>query len=239
MGGVTLYSGKPSTMGFSMKCLPGLNVKRLARWFKNVCFPFIDFYDSVQMLVKQKGKTAGLWEIVSSVFVTVIFYNVGWIVVILEHLLPSDLKQLDEGNTYFTRGVAVRVDGMVKNLDTIEISDRFGHFRKYANEWTPGTQVELPTSFHPNRYETMAVGDRVTYSQHLAVFGWFGIFSYISCVAILRCLTREQLKIKGNMAEDFFVAMFFWPSVLTQVNEELTRVKDGKRTVPEKNNNSL
>jgi len=234
--GVTLYSGKENKpSGLSING-PKIDSARLTRWAKNLFCPAIDFYAALRKIAAAKQKQFGFYEYGIAIPVVVICYYTGFLLVFFEFVLPAGAKDMNDTDSYFVRGIFSSTAGKIVDK---HYSDRYGYFRLYTNEWNTGEPLVRATEYFPNREENMAVGDRVGFSNHLAVFGWFGIFMTLGMISVLRANTRALLKIRGSIIEDALCTFLFWPSVLTQVNEELDKYGSGARTIKDESKNSI
>jgi len=50
------------------------------------------------------------------------------------------------------------------------------------------------------------------------IFGWVSYIVFASMVASTRYISRERYRVGGNIAEDFFAALFLYPQVLSQMH---------------------
>merc|ERR1712060_114288 len=208
--GFTLYTGKAGPdlpIGFGG---PQIKAARIIGTLKNCFFPFPDLLKAMQKLRETKKEPATVYDTITAVIVGIGLYYVGWLLVFLDWI------PVKEGG-YITQGVW---NGTYNIIDK-EISTRYGYFKLYTNTWETGEALTTSTDFDPNRGESMGVGDRIGHPMHLLVFGWFFIFIFIGMVMTVRSSTREVLKIKGNVVEDFFCSFFLWPTVLLQCNDVL------------------
>jgi len=220
--GITMYSGRKGNSCLSIsgpKCVGS----RIVRNIKNFFVPFLELWRALKKLAEARKKRPGGYEACVAISVGIVVYYVGWLFLILDPVIP-----VTDGNTYFVRGFA----NSTYNIEDVKISDRYGHFRLYTNDWAPDQRMVVAESYHPEYKENMAVGDRVGPPLRLAVFGFFFLFLFCCVVCAVRSSVRNALKIRGNLAEDALVSFFLWPMVLTQVNEAL---EEGLRNPKDEN----
>lgn len=185
---------------------------------KNCFFPFPDLLNCLKSVREKKGEPATMYDTITAVFTGIVLYYTGWLLVFIDWIpVPT--------GGYITQGVW---NGTYNIIDK-EISNRYGYFHLYTNEWKAGEVLTTNSDFEPSRGESMGVGDRVGHPMHLLVFGWFFIFMFIGLVMTLRSSAREVLKIKGNPIEDFLCSFFLWPTVLLQIKETLEDGPVGKK----------
>jgi len=208
--GVTLYRGSPGTE----KCLsvagPLIDRKRLTATLRSALCPVMDLWSALAKLREKRGQRAGAWETAVAALVGIALYYAGWLLVCLDWIpIPA--------NGYNEFGVWNGTYNIVPN----QVSNRYGHFRLFTNDWSAGEVMTRNTAFSADRKESMGVGDRVGHPMHLAVFGWFFILFFVAVVTATRTSVREALKIRGSAFEDFLCSLFLWPMVLVQINETL------------------
>jgi len=216
--GLTLYTGKSGSdlpIGFGG---PQIKADRIMGALKNCFFPFPDLLNCLKSVREKKGEPATMYDTITAVFTGIVLYYTGWLLVFIDWIpVPT--------GGYITQGVW---NGTYNIIDK-EISNRYGYFHLYTNEWKAGEVLTTNSDFEPSRGESMGVGDRVGHPMHLLVFGWFFIFMFIGLVMTLRSSAREVLKIKGNPIEDFLCSFFLWPTVLLQIKETLEDGPVGKK----------
>lgn len=221
--GITLYSGRAGPDLIFGCSGPQLKKDRILAVLKNLFCPFPDLLSALRKIQEKKGERAGIYETVFAAVVGILLYYTGWLLVCLDWI------PVPEGG-YNTFGVH---NGTYNIVDE-RMSNRYGYFRLYTNEWKAGEVLTKSDMVSPAHHESIAVGDRIGSPMHLLVFGWFFIFCFIMVVTTVRSSARDALKIKGNSLEDLLCSLFLWPTVLVQVNETLDNGPEGSE--PLKNN---
>jgi hypothetical protein len=214
--GVTLYQGLPGDRCFNFGG-PKINFNRLKRFFKNLICPFIDMKAAMEKIAIQKRGHAGAYETIVPIFAGVVLYYAGFI------LLCLDWLPIEEGGHIMRGKPLLTADGYVDHIVDKPISNRYGYFRMYTNDWVDGsvvTQATMP-GYAADYKESMALGDRVGASNHFSVIGWFLILFFGGIVYVIRANVRELLKIRGSQIDDMLCGFCLWPTVLIQLNEAL------------------
>lgn len=102
-------------------------------------------------------------------------------------------------------------------------STRYGHFTGWTNEIKEGAAVTVNANVDATANEMPpGMGDRIGQNMRVATFGWFFYFLFATCLAYVRNETRIEYGIPGTLAEDFLASAFVYPTVLYQIEEQVT-----------------
>jgi choline-glycine betaine transporter len=208
--GITLYRGvKGPDLCFNLGG-PLFNGDKLSGFCKNLFFPFSSLRTAMEMIARKRGQKVGSQQLLVAAVVGILVYYVGWLLVFL------DFVPIEEGGYV----VLPKWNGTY-SLGEEKVSTRYGHFRLYTNPWAPNEVATYANNPLTDHKESMAMGDRVGAHMQLAVFGWFFLLGFGAVVTVIRTSAREVLRIKGTLVDDALCSLFFWPTVLYQINEAL------------------
>eukprot|EP00930_Biecheleria_cincta_P067181 TRINITY_DN53603_c0_g1_i1.p1 TRINITY_DN53603_c0_g1~~TRINITY_DN53603_c0_g1_i1.p1 ORF type:complete len:194 (+),score=27.09 TRINITY_DN53603_c0_g1_i1:132-713(+) len=136
--GITLYRGKPGparTMHFGG---PVIKADRLVRVIKNIFCPFIDLQQALKKIDLKKCGAVTSSATFTASFAGVVLYYVGWLLVFL------DFIPIPEGGH-----VTLGVWNGTYNIIEQPVSNRYGHFRAYTNDWEAGSVATKSEVFWP------------------------------------------------------------------------------------------
>mmetsp|Transcript_32340 Transcript_32340/g.83949 ORF Transcript_32340/g.83949 Transcript_32340/m.83949 type:complete len:984 (+) Transcript_32340:25-2976(+) len=249
--GITAYgAGEGTTRCFNLR-RGTMDTRRFGKFgLYAVCpvIPFLSIHSKLQAR-KADGKASGVcspavWTMVNVAAAGLLFYL--WLILIIVDNVDTaqdgyiKFGNEIEGGQWNSTGQAWTFN----NASVHRVSQRYGMYQRYpGGDMAAGHEVPDVTSlleghadFYPQYFQAGAelaaagvaagaVGDRIGSPLHYAVIGWYLYFTFVTLVMSLRNQVRTLFQYGGNIVEDFFAALFLYPTVLIQVEEALCNAK--------------
>jgi len=136
------------------------------------------------------------------------------------------IRRLEEANTTEMKAqitnltsAVLKMEGQIANLTNLT-----GELHSMVVPAPPTPSLSTPAP--PPPPPAVGVGDRIGRNIRIEAIGWFFFFCFITIVAFIRNETRVFHKIPGTLFEDFLSASFVYPTVLYQVQYQVSLPED-------------
>jgi len=248
--GITAYgAGEGNQRCFNLQ-RGSMDIKRFAKFGLYAVCPVLPIFSiHTKLQLRKNAKASGtcspaVWAMVNVAAAGILFYL--WFILIC----VDNVDIATDGFIKFGNEIpGGQWDGETKkwgfdNSTVHRVSQRYGMYQRYpGGDVVAGQDVPDVASllaghkdFHPEYMQAGAeyaavgaaigaVGERIGNPLHYAVIGWYLYFSFAALVMSLRNEVRTMFQFGGNIVEDFFAALFLYPTVLMQVEETLCNGK--------------
>lgn len=246
--GVTAYgAGEGTTRFFNLKG-GSLDFSRFSKFMFYIVAPILPFYNVTAQLTKRTaGKSEGMlspmtWALLKTLFAAAMFYV--WFILVLVDYVDVDVDAFTTFGAVIPGGQWTGTAWSAPDASQHKVSQRYGMYRRYPGEVVDGTsktaldaQVTNEANFFPQYLQAGSaysdsgaaigqVGDRLGAPLHYAVIGWYLYMTFACLLMSLRNQVRTTYGLAGNIVEDFFAALFVYPTVLMQLEEMVASAPD-------------
>jgi len=220
--GVTSYrckEGKQRRCNFE---IGRLDWSHLGKVVALILFPFVSMYPAAKKLEetkKKRGNGGNLRNAKLLVGGAMLCFYAYFIFSFCEYIPPST-------EPYVWGSVKGNKTDKPTGNDEYYISKRYGYYREWKETPTSNKEAikfndDVDLKYGELPYNGHGVGDRVARTYRIEAIGLFFFFFFALLLSQLRFQTRELLGVSGSLLEDYLVSLFFYPTVLYQIEAEL------------------